>query len=778
MKLENNKRDFIREGDEQTTKMSISADVESHIIKVLTEHSYDDPLGSSIRECVSNAVDSVMEAGTNEPVIVSIVKNKAGNNELVIEDKGLGLDDASFKKYIMGLGESTKRNNDKLLGGYGAGAKAWLAYTDSFTYTCFKDGVERKYLIFKGEEFPECSQIHEKPTSRVNGVIVSVQLKSSWMEVHTCETKIKEQLAYLDNVYYNIPGFKNTYKIYKTPCFMFSDLSSNNEMHISLKNIRYSIDWSKLKMNRINLPLALRFDTYDDIKPIFNRESIQYTSATIKAIKAKMLEVAMWFKQKWDDEVSEFDSFRDARESITTNDREVKVGDQMFDVKDLFKEFNIQVKPPRVKGVKLKSPKYYADLDDKLLGKWECTAIDHNKTWRKSHLKYDFQRQFLNNNSSGYKFILVNESVSGYYKDYLREKHPATGSNRVFYVEEARRFRMADGVTPIDLTYDHLCGLTANMPHPHQDYIDELELVVSHYEKAFIDERGTKSSKVFQDWVDARRAQIRAGAKPKTPGTYVSLDKQEDEITVYTARPAKVGNAIVYEKGKEKIEDIRKIKGTNSTGTYTKKPTVYVEVGEEVIHDRIVETFMESFNFVKLNPTEIKHVKHLNYFISKQKFMEAKPLARLATAFLIKEILDLDPPNADIVNVTFGEMGKLRQKLVEYSKTELEGNRSTNSVLKKVILDDAKERNNWDRSIYADAMLYKEKMKPFRFLSLLKNTDKWYNNEEESAALKNILYIMLKHYKVTHKTVDEFELLPKVQPMAPEDINDLQIAVA
>ena len=117
MKLENNKRDFIREGSEETTKMSISADVESHIIKVLTEHSYDDPLGSSIRECVSNAVDSVMEAGTGEPVIVSITMNKAGASELNIEDKGLGLDDVSFKKYIMGLGESTKRNNDQLLGG-------------------------------------------------------------------------------------------------------------------------------------------------------------------------------------------------------------------------------------------------------------------------------------------------------------------------------------------------------------------------------------------------------------------------------------------------------------------------------------------------------------------------------------------------------------------------------------------------------------------------------------------------------------------------------------
>lgn len=117
MLLDNNKRDFIREGNEDTTRMRINTDVESHIIKVLTEHSYDDPLGSSIREAVSNAVDSVTEAGNNQPVIVSIVQNKASQYVLSIEDKGLGLDDAGFKKYIMGLGESTKRNNANLLGG-------------------------------------------------------------------------------------------------------------------------------------------------------------------------------------------------------------------------------------------------------------------------------------------------------------------------------------------------------------------------------------------------------------------------------------------------------------------------------------------------------------------------------------------------------------------------------------------------------------------------------------------------------------------------------------
>lgn len=117
MILENSKRDYIVENQEETTKMSISADVESHIIKLVTENSYDDPLGSSIRECVSNCLDSHTEAGVDEPIIVSIKKNVVGQNELTIQDFGLGLDDVSFNKYIMGIGESSKRTSATLLGG-------------------------------------------------------------------------------------------------------------------------------------------------------------------------------------------------------------------------------------------------------------------------------------------------------------------------------------------------------------------------------------------------------------------------------------------------------------------------------------------------------------------------------------------------------------------------------------------------------------------------------------------------------------------------------------
>lgn len=118
MVLQQTFREVSKEGDVlETQKMHISREAESHLIRMATEWSYKQPLESGLREAVSNAVDSHIEAGNTDPVIVKLEKNKVGAWVLQIIDEGLGLDDKSFHKYIMGVGESTKRSNPKLLGG-------------------------------------------------------------------------------------------------------------------------------------------------------------------------------------------------------------------------------------------------------------------------------------------------------------------------------------------------------------------------------------------------------------------------------------------------------------------------------------------------------------------------------------------------------------------------------------------------------------------------------------------------------------------------------------
>jgi len=63
------------------------------------------------------------------------------------------------------------------LGMMGLGFKAPLAYASSFYFTCRKNGMERKYMMYEGEETDSIDLLYEKPTSERNGVKIMIPVK-------------------------------------------------------------------------------------------------------------------------------------------------------------------------------------------------------------------------------------------------------------------------------------------------------------------------------------------------------------------------------------------------------------------------------------------------------------------------------------------------------------------------------------------------------------------------------------------------------------------------
>jgi anti-sigma regulatory factor (Ser/Thr protein kinase) len=766
MQLENSKRDFLADGTEDTVRMTISKDVESHIIRVLTEDSYDDPLGSSIREAISNAVDSVKEAGTGEPVIVSIKHNVQRQLELTIEDKGLGLDDVSFNKYIMGIGESSKRDNADLLGGYGVGSKSWLSYTDNFSYVCRKDGVERKYLIFKGEEFPESTLIYEQPTEEVNGVKITVILKNSYYEESNCKTKIKEQLSYLDGVYYDINGFDNKYTVYRSDDFQFSSLGTFKEMHISLKDIYYPIDWTKIDMSRIEVPVALRFTDYNDLKPIFNRESIQYTAATIKAIKEKIIKVADWFTAKRNEEIQEFDNLRDARLTVISSHKRLTLFDKEFTITGLCNVSTIPSVEPKVKDIEFRKPSFYLDRIHYIEKEWECNALDDRGTWKKKHVKYDFHYD-LERDSSLSRIVLVDYEVSGNIKEYLRQKYKTTYTKTYYVfktpVKRALEYKVDDKTVDYE-SYENVLQLT-DIPKEDWDfYIEEYKNVIKQYEGTFIDERGLPVKEEYTKWLEQRKEDRKAGRIPSF-SNYIALNKEEGDITLYKGRYASRGKGIVYEKDKMPIEDLGQIKHL----------VIYCPVKEEINEDWAWRV-LKHYKIWKLNPSEIKHVKDIKQFLTIKQFMASKAFARMATAIFIKDLIDNEPKSRDIIKEAFNEIKLLREELDKYVYREDVRNFSTSKEARTAILEQAKESGNWDMEIYPTAKKYEHLIKQFGFTNALK--DSYYLSETEKAIIKNVMYVMMKHQKITNSLVEDYELVPKPQPLPEEtDIEEATVAM-
>ena len=99
-------------GDIQEFKTSIKETDLEFIATLLSSNLYSNPESSFIREIVSNAWDSHVEAGTtNVPVIIKI------DDRVTIRDYGTGLSPERFNEVYRNIGSSTKRGTNDYIGG-------------------------------------------------------------------------------------------------------------------------------------------------------------------------------------------------------------------------------------------------------------------------------------------------------------------------------------------------------------------------------------------------------------------------------------------------------------------------------------------------------------------------------------------------------------------------------------------------------------------------------------------------------------------------------------
>jgi HSP90 family molecular chaperone len=118
MILENQKQSVVLEQGETNESIGMSLDLDSAqiLMQMLSKNLYSDPIGSTVRECASNALDSHRRAGTEDPIIVFLGSNEDGNYEFSVEDFGIGLDADDVKNIISKYGKSTKRLSNNELG--------------------------------------------------------------------------------------------------------------------------------------------------------------------------------------------------------------------------------------------------------------------------------------------------------------------------------------------------------------------------------------------------------------------------------------------------------------------------------------------------------------------------------------------------------------------------------------------------------------------------------------------------------------------------------------
>ena len=633
---------ILEEGTTQeTVKMSLDLDSAQVLMQMLSKNLYSDSIGSTIRECASNALDSHRRVGCDEPVIVSFKRNNQANTyEFAVEDFGIGLDADDVRNIISKYGKSTKRNSNTELGMMGLGFKAPLAYSSSFYFVARKDFMERKYMMYEGEDTNSIDLLYEKPTAEPNGVKVIVPVDYS--DRYQFHNKIKEQLAYFDNVYfdvepmgsYNVP---NDFTIHRAEHFQYSQIATNSDMHLCLDNVSYPIDWEKLGIDRIRMKMALRFSLSDGLFPTPNREAIRYTKEAKETILKKIATVANVFMDKFNDAITTQSDIKAIMEFYSQNSKHIKCWykgtEEDICIDDLVKHSTVTVSQPKLDNIKLLNlqrlavkSKEYILAEYKFKYRFSNGKFQNAKNYYYEHLRITD----LTGHGVGGVYI-YDDSLPKGKQDYLRTLLP---DNKTTYFVKKSPFKLRSKTGQIDYSkyYDSILELSKWPRAQWRELIKEFQYVIGLYQKDFIDADAIDVPQSFKDAQKAKRMKvtIAAVAGPKKVrlkgefsgkvGTQMQIDLSDQHCKFV---PTTFKMEIIHQRSTLNVyaKEADKKKMDNAWSCFNKH-AVFVLVAQAT-YDNLQKA-------------------DLHNWITIDKFMEGKnrPFKTIATEFLIRDLIE------------------------------------------------------------------------------------------------------------------------------------------
>jgi hypothetical protein len=685
---------------------------------MLSKNLYSDSIGSTIRECASNALDSHRRAGCDEPVIVSFKRNNQANTyEFAVEDFGIGLDADDVRNIISKYGKSTKRNSNTELGMMGLGFKAPLAYSSSFYFICRKDGMERKYMMYEGEDTNSIDLLYETQTTEGNGVKVIVPVDYS--DRYNFHNKIKEQLAYFDNVYfdvepmgsYNVP---NDFTIHRAEHFQYSQIATNSDMHLCLDNVSYPIDWEKLGIDRIRMKMALRFSLSDGLFPTPNREAIRYTKEAKETILKKIATVANVFMDKFNEAITTQSDIKAIMEFYSQNSKHIKCWykgtEDDICIDDLVKHSTVSVAQPKLDNIKL------LNLERLAVKSKEYILAEYKFKYRFSNGKFQNAKNYYYehlrmSDLTGYAVggvYIYDDSLPKGKQDYLRTLLP---DNKTSYFVKKSAFKLRSKTGQIDYGkyYDSVLNLSMYPKTQWRQLIQEFQYVVGLYAKDFIDVDAIDVPQSFKDAQKAKRMKVTVAAvagpkKVRLKGEFSGKVGTKMQIDLSDQHCKFVPTTY-------KMEEIHKLK----------KLHVYAREADKKTMDNAWSCFNKHAVFVIVAQATYDNLQKadLHNWITLDKFMEGKnrPFKTIATEFLIRDLIEKYSDSfkrIETVKAISTDLADKLQILHQYHNSQYRS--YCDEVTKKAIIEHAIANNLFDQPTY---LVYKQVNEVFEKLPFL-----------------------------------------------------------
>jgi hypothetical protein len=688
--------EVILDGVDESINMGIDAGSTAVLMNILSQGLYKDPIGSIVREWTSNALDSHVEAGVDEPVIVAIQKDDTYNWWFSVQDFGVGISPDRLENIISKYAASTKRNTNTMLGAFGLGLKSGLSYSDSFIFSTNYNGLETVYTMYKGEEGTKIDKLSEKPTTERNGSTFKIQIKGFYDKAEFIR-KCTQQLCYFEKVYFDCGTdiVNERLEITKNPLWKHSTFSNDKYLHLSLDNVYYSLDYNRLGIDPVMIPIALCFNIGEGLQPTPPREDIMYTPTAKQLIKDRIKQVANYFVEKYNETVTEAEDIWTALKNI--DPKQYEYNDFLIvQLEALKKHSSIEIKKPTVKGIVHNSLKQINEAIEHMYSPYQVRGQISNGRFNSktvfsvnlNNTKRILESPELKKTSTN-KYIRVKEKPNNIVIDYIKWLYPNDDVYFV-YLDRARKLgkpkRSYSGTYYLNtVDYRPLLNLDKFPKDTWRDRIIEFQSIEEKAAEVFYNIEEFVPS---EEYLTYRKSMRKTASKTYVKKAEVRLNwgKHSDKADA---------GAIFKDKEIDFVSDLHK----------RKHLTVYAVAGQEADLGQIsCYKHIKTCLFSERDYTKMKN-ETIHNWITIEKFMEGKtqPFKRLATALRIAKLRNT---YYNVFN-NYSEIALFSRELsnkleLVYKYWKKYHPYSIGEDAENAILSVAEEHNYWDNAVISE----------------------------------------------------------------------------
>ena len=344
MILEKQQSDLIIQGDVTNHEVVIDKDNMDYIMTLLSSNLYSRPEQSFIREIVSNAWDSHVEAcTTDKPVIVRFTPSTTNQmyGSITIRDYGTGLSPERFKNIFCSIGSSTKRESNDYIGSFGIGRFSSLACKNTVSLVSYYEGKKYFYVMSNDNGKISVNELFTLDTDEHNGLEITLDDVDLSLFIYGLR-----QIMFVPNVYIdsNLATVFTDLKIKKHKYYYTS--SHQSSINVVLGHISYMItrnevhdiskDLTKEERDFLSYlleknPVYLKFDI-GELSVTPNRENILWNNKSKENFVKRLKEACIEFNENIDKLTSNdiyldnmFDASRSMLQSLYYNPFEDKI---------------------------------------------------------------------------------------------------------------------------------------------------------------------------------------------------------------------------------------------------------------------------------------------------------------------------------------------------------------------------------------------------------------------------------------------------------------------